>query len=107
MSQFYAVRYDPAALAALGDAVAYIEEHSGPGRAADWLSAMQAGIAKLETLPGAYPIMDEREGRAVHSKLVSSYRVFYFIDEPERIVYVIDIVHTARETKLAPYRGTS
>jgi len=32
------------------------------------------------------------------------YRVYCVIDEPGRTVYAIDVVHTARDTKLATYR---
>jgi plasmid stabilization system protein ParE len=104
VSDLYQVRYDPVALAALEEAAAYIEEQSGPDRAASWLRAMRAGIEKLETFPRAFPAMCVRRGRTIHSKLVISHRVYYFIDEPTRLVYVIDVVHTARETKLAGYR---
>ncbi|HEX2253527.1 MAG TPA: hypothetical protein VHQ65_09690 [Thermoanaerobaculia bacterium] len=45
-----------------------------------------------------------RRGRTIHSKLVVDHRVFYFVDDASRIVYVIDLVHTARETRLAEYR---
>lgn len=100
----YQVRYDPAALAALHEATDYIEEQSGTGRALDWLEAMRIGIQKLETSPRAFPVVCLRRGRPIRSKLVMSHRVYYFIDEPAALVYVIDLVHTARETKLATYR---
>ena len=32
------------------------------------------------------------------------YRIYFVIDEPGRAVYVIDVVDTARETKLVTYR---
>lgn len=32
------------------------------------------------------------------------YRVFYVVDDEAAVVHVIDVVHTARETKLAAYR---
>lgn len=104
MTAVYQVRYDPAALAALEETATHIEEQSGPGRAAAWLDAMRTGIQKLETTPRAFPVVCLRRGRPIHSKLVISHRVYYFIDEPTRLVYIIDVVHTARETKLAEYR---
>lgn len=45
-----------------------------------------------------------REGQPVYSKLVSPYRVFYVVHDATATVHVIDIVHTARETRLAEYR---
>ncbi len=100
----YEVRLDPAALTALDQAADYIEAQSGTDRAIDWLAAMRGGIEKLETSPRAFPVVCLRRGRPIHSKLVMSHRVYYFIDEPTSLVYVIDLVHTARETKLATYR---
>lgn len=106
MSAVYEVRYDRQALDALEEATAYIEEQSGPDRAAAWLGAMMESIHQLETSPRAFPIVTLRRGRPIHSKVVISHRVYYFIDEPTHLVYVIDIVHTARETKLAEYRDS-
>ncbi len=104
MSAGYKVRYDPAALAALEETVAYIQEQSGPNRAAAWLGGMRAGIQDLESLPRAFPAVSLRKGKPVHSKLVISHRVYYFVDDPTRTVYIIDVVHTAHESKLARYR---
>ena len=104
MSTRYTVRFDPVALAALEETTTYIEEDSGPDRAGRWLEAMRIGIQKLESTPGAFPVACIRRGRPIHSKLVQTHRVYYFIDSDERLVYIIDVVHTARETKLAEYR---
>lgn len=65
---------------------------------------MQASIQKLETHPRAFPIVNTQFERPLHAKVVLSHRVFYFIDDPTQIVYVIDVVHTARESRLAAYR---
>jgi len=100
----YTVRYDPAAHAGLDEATDYIEEQSSTDRAVDWLEAMRGGIQELETSPRAFPIACMRRGRPIHSKLVISHRVYYFIDEPTSLVYVIDLVHAAQETRLAKYR---
>lgn len=104
MTAGYEVRYDPVARDALDEAAAYVAEQSGADRAAAWLRAMQAGIRKLQTHPRAFPAVCLRRGRPVHSKVVVSHRVYYFVDDRSRVVYVIDVVHTARETRLAPYR---
>lgn len=100
----YDVRFDPIALSALEEAATYIEGESGSGRASRWLEAMRLGIQKLESTPGAFPVVCIRRGRPIYSKLVQSHRVYYFVDTSERIVYIVDVVHTARETRLAKYR---
>lgn len=104
MSSGYEVRYDPAVLAVLEETVAYIEDQSGASRAVAWLDAMNASIQQLETSPRAFPAVCFRRGRPIHSKLVMNHRVYYFIDDPTRLVYVVDVIHTARETQLAMYR---
>ena len=104
MSQDYKVRYDPVALNALEETTRYIQEESGPDRAVHWLRAMRAGIQKLESLPHAFAVVCMRRGRPIHSKLVLTHRVFYCIDQPTHTVYIIDVVHTACETRLAKYR---
>lgn len=65
---------------------------------------MLEAIDSLERLPGAHAVVAVHDGRAVHSMLVQPYRVYYVIDESSSTVYVIDVVHTARETKLEKYR---
>lgn len=105
MSSEYEVRYDPVALEALGEATRFIVEDSSVDRALAWLDAMRQGIGKLETHPRAYPAVSLRGGRPVHSKLVVKHRVFYFIDDLAKVVYVLDVVHTARDSRLDRYRG--
>ncbi len=104
MKDDYVVRYDPVALTALDEAARFIEEQSGCDRAIRWLRAMHDGVQQLEVLPRAFGVWTVRGGRPIHAKLVSPYRVFYVVDEPSSTVYVIDVVHTARETRIAPYR---
>lgn len=65
---------------------------------------MRSGIEQLETLPRAFAIVGWSRGQTVYSKLVLSHRVFYFIQESTKTVFILDIVHTARESKLAEYR---
>lgn len=65
---------------------------------------MRAGIQKLEAYPRVFAAVSMRRGRPIHSKLVMSHRVYYFVDDPTQTVYIIDVVHTARETRLSRYR---
>ena len=104
MSSAYEVRFDPVALTALDETATYIREDSGPGRAAKWLEAMRRGIRELGSAPRAYPVACIRRGRPIRSKRIMSHRVFFFIEDAEGIVFIIDVVHTARETRLAEYR---
>ncbi|MCB1037141.1 MAG: type II toxin-antitoxin system RelE/ParE family toxin, partial [Acidobacteria bacterium] len=103
MTGRYEVRLDPVARSALREAASYVKEQSGSGRAKGWLKRMLDGIVSLGSTPGAFSVQCVRQGRAIRSKLIMSHRVFYFIDEPSRTVYVVDVVHTARETRLEDY----
>lgn len=107
MTRSYRVEYEPLAQAALEEAATYIHHQSGPGRAAGWLRKMLESIDKLESLPRAFGVWTTRGVEPIFSKLVSSYRVFYVVDDSTSTVHVIDIVHTARETELAKYRESS
>lgn len=56
-------------------------------------------------MPGTFAQVQVRAGRVIHSKLAMERdRVCFVIDEPGRAVYVIDVVRTARDTKLVAYR---
>ena len=80
-------------------------EESGPSRAADWLRRVYASIDDLEASPRATQDEGAFDGRELRSKLVISHRVFFTIGEAEQMVYVIDVVHTARQDGLDTYRN--
>lgn len=65
---------------------------------------MRSGIEQLEALPRAFAIVGWSRGQTVYSKIVLTHRVFYYVEESTKTVFIIDIVHTARESKLAEYR---
>ena len=105
MTPKYRVRFLPEATAALREAASYIAEQDGPGRAAEWLRGMYECIERLEVMPGTFAQVQVRAGRVIRSKLaMERYRIYFVIDEPGRTVYVIDVVHTTRETKLVTCR---
>lgn len=104
MTLRYRVVYEPLAQEALIEAVDYLTEKSGQELAEHWLAAMLDAIDGLETFPRAFPAWTRRGDHIVYTKLVQAYRVFYVIDDASRKVHVIDVVHTARETKLESYR---
>ena len=99
----YQVQYLPEAIAALREAFVYIREDSGHGRASDWLREVYASIDQLEMTPRATRDEGRFHGREFRSKLVMSHRAFFTIDEAAQIVYVVDLVHTARQSKLDAY----
>lgn len=99
----YRVRYLDEALAALKEAAAFIAERDGKERARNWLLDMLAFIEKLENSPSTWRQVTVLEGRVVRSFLVAPYRVYFVIEESASTVYVIDVVHTARESRLRMY----
>lgn len=103
----YRVEYLPEAIDALRAAFLYILEESGPGRAGTWLAELYSSIDQLETAPRSTRDEGLFYGHEFRSKLVMSHRVFITIDDLEHVVYVIDVVHTARQTKLDEYREDS
>jgi plasmid stabilization system protein ParE len=101
--RLYRVRYLPEATEALRSAFLYVLEDAGPGRAGEWLTAVYASVDQLETTPRATRDEGLFYGREFRSKLVISHRVFFTIDEDAQVVYVVDVVHTARQTKIGDY----
>jgi len=99
----YQVKYLPEATRALREAFLYVQNESGSARAADWLRRVYDSIADLETSPRATREEGLFYGREFRSKLIGSHRIFVTIADAEQIVYVIDVVHTARQTKLDDY----
>jgi plasmid stabilization system protein ParE len=102
-------RYDvillPEARKALAETARYISEQDGPARAAHWLRKLIDGTKSLEAIPRGFPEVGIWNGKALHSKLVMSHRLYYFIDDAEKNVAVIDVVHTARQTRREAYEG--
>ena len=96
----YRVRYLDEAIGALRKAAEFIETQSGQERARGWLRRMLESVTTLETFPGAQPQVTVLDGRVVRSMLANPLRVYYVIEEISATVYVIDIVHSARETQL-------
>lgn len=99
----YRVRYLSEATDALREAAAFIVERDGAPRAGKWLSEMLASIERLETMPGTWRHVTVIEGRVVRSILVAPYRIYFVIEGIASTVYIIDVVHTARDSKLRLY----
>ena len=101
----YRVRYLTEATEALRSAFLHVRENAGPRRAANWLSRVYASIDQLEIAPRATRDEGFFHGHEFRSKLVISHRVFFTIDEDAQVVHVVDIVHTAQQTRLDEYTG--
>ena len=107
MSPPYQVVYLPEAEAALEKTVTYITEHDGRQRAANWLRCMIESIDKLETMPALFAVRGVRGGRKIRSKPVMSHLAYYVIDEPRRIVFIIDVAAGAQGPKRDKYEGNA
>ena len=103
MRPTYQVVYLPEAEAALEKTVTYIAEHDGPQRAASWLLRMIESIDKLETMPSLFAERGVRDGRKIRAKPVMSHLAYYVIDEPRRIVFIIDVSAGAQGPKRDKY----
>ena len=99
----YRVRYLTEAMEALRSAFLHVRENAGPRSAANWLSRVYASIDQLEIAPRASRDEGFFHGHEFRSKLVISHRVFFTIDEDAQVVHVIDVVHTAQQTRLDEY----
>lgn len=104
MTRRYQVLFEPAGDEALLDTARYIQEHAGDGQAREWLKKMLKAVDKLEYFPTSFGVWTYRKGKAIYSKLIQPYRVFFVVKESTGTVHIIDIVHTARETRLQEYR---
>ena len=107
MSPTYQVVYLPEAEAALEKTATYITEHDGPRRAANWLRHMLESINKLETMPSLFAERGVRGGRKIRAKPVMSHLAYYVIDEPRRMVFIIDIAAGAQGSKRDKYEGNA
>lgn len=100
----YAVTFLETAKTAVRETVAYITDQDGVEAAERWKQALLSGAKALETLPLGFPESGPCRGRILRSKVVMSHRFYYFVDEPEKRVAIIDVVHTHHETRLQEYR---
>ena len=103
MRPTYQVVYLPEAESALEETATYITEHDGPQRAASWLLGMIESIDKLETMPSLFAERGVRDGRKIRAKPVMSHLAYYVIDEPRRIVFIIDVAAGAQGPKRDKY----
>lgn len=86
----------------LESALAYISsELASPFAAQALLNNVESRFRLLSNTPLAFPKdenMSERTGLVVRTTAVKNYRIYYTIDERERIVYPRTIVHRLQDS---------
>ncbi len=105
MSPTYQVVFLPEAEAALENTATYITTHDGPQRAANWLRRMIESIDTLETMPALFAERGVRGGLKIRAKPVMNHLAYYVIDEPRRLVFIIDIAAGAEGPKRDKYES--
>jgi len=100
----FQVKYLPEANDAIRIIYRYIAREEGQGRADGWLDQFTESADKLAHEALTWPVVTTRLGKDVRSKLAIVHRVYYRVEEATKTVWIIDAVHTARQTKLDEYR---
>ena len=67
---------------------------------------MIESIDKLETMPALFAVRGVRGGRKIRAKPVMSHLAYYVIDEPRRIVFIIDVAAGAQGPNATNMRAT-
>ena len=60
-------------------------------------------VVTLETHPRAFPAVGRLEAEEIRSRVVMKHLLYYFVDERNHTVTVIDVVHTARQSERRRY----
>ena len=95
--------FSEAALDALRRIAGHIAGDSGRDRAAQWLARITDATLALEAHPRGFPIVGELEQEDIRARFIMRHVLYYFVDESARIVTVLDIVHTARQSERNRY----
>ncbi len=103
----YSVTFLNAAKEAIRETVNWITDQDGAEAAKRWKKALFSGAKALETLPLGFPESGACRGRPLRSKVVGNHRIYYFVDEPEKRVAILDVVHTRHQTRNEEYHGGS
>ncbi len=94
----YEVTFSRQALASFREIARYIARDAGRGPAGDWLGKVMRGVATLETHPHGFPVVGTFDDKRIRARFVVRHVLYYFVDETARVVTIIDVVHTARQT---------
>ena len=102
----YEVTFSRQALASFRQITTYIARDAGRGPAGDWLAKVMRGVTTLETHPHGFPIVGRLDAEDIRARFVMRHVLYYFIDEAARVVTIIDVVHTARQTERDRYEDS-
>ena len=61
------------------------------------------GVTTLEAHPHGFPVVGRLDDEDIHAWFIMRHVLYYFIDEVARVVTIIDVVHTARQTERDRY----
>ena len=98
----YDIKVVAHALAALEEISDYIaQELCSPQAAVNVLNSIRAEIKMLDTLPNRIPLVDEEpwHSEGIHKMVSGNYLVYFWIDEAEQTVKVLDVVYARRDQK--------
>ncbi len=97
MSDSYRVNITERALADLEAIFKWISLES-PGRASRVVERILNAIDDLEFMPGRFrrARRSRKHGHVMHSRLVRPYIIYFRIDEPGRVVFIVEVRHGAR-----------
>ena len=96
----YQVKLTPNATEQAREIVQYISETLlVPDVAQKWMSRLKAEIGKLSFMPGRFPLTEEEpwRSRGIHRMVVENFLVYFWMDEPQGIVWVTAILYGRRD----------
>ena len=96
----YRVNLTQSAVEQAQEIVQYISETLlVPDVAQAWMSRLKAEIGKLSFMPGRFPLTEEEPWRSkgIRRAVVENFLVYFWIDEPQNIVWVTAIVYGRRD----------
>ena len=96
----YRVKLTDYAISQMQDAVRYISKVLlVPDVARKWSARMKKEIASLDHMPLRYPLVEEEPWRSEGIRMmpVENFLVYYWIDDPEKTVWVTAIVYGRRD----------
>ena len=70
-----------------------------PGTALEYVRAVREEIASLAQFPARFKPLDDEpwHSRSVRRLLAKNYFVYYWIDEPRKRVYVMNVIYSRRD----------
>lgn len=103
MADSYTVQITPYAQNAVREIGQYIAVHlQSPRNSISTLSAIQNEIAGLRFMPAKIPLAPDEpwKSEGVHRMRVRNFYVYFWIDETNSIVQIINVVYVGRDQKV-------